>query len=175
MNNTGEQVPEDRIDVFGSAGNPTDFRLLGNVQAPPFGEHWTRRLAVTMRFDPGEAVRRAYLMERMFSKVRAALSDMRIRYFIHDENPRPGQSDRLVITHGWLEDGRVRSFEKRGPKRGDSYTVTTGEKFERPTFVCMELPGRKSGTRAGTDPLGRRTTGCWCAPRRGLIRSGFSH
>jgi hypothetical protein len=59
-----------------------------------------------------------------------------------------------VITHGWLEDSQIKSFEKRGPKRGDTYTVTTGEKFERPAFICMELPGRKSGTLAGTDPLG---------------------
>jgi len=154
MNNTGEQVPEDRIDVFGSAGDPTDFRLLGSVQAPPYGEHWTRRLPVTMTFGRRPPVRRAYLRIRMFNKVRAALSDMRIRYFIHDENSRPAQSNRLVITHGWLEDGRVKSYEKRGPKRGDTYTVTTGEKFERPTFVCMELPGRKSGARAGADPLG---------------------
>jgi hypothetical protein len=154
MNNTGEQVPEDRIDVFGSAGNPTAFRLLGSVQAPPYGEHWTRRLAVKMTFGRGQPVRRAYLRVRMFSKVRAALSDMRIRYFVRDENPRSNQSDRLVITHAWLEDGRIKSFEKRGPGPGDTYTVTTGEKFERPAFVCMELPGRKSGTRAGTDPLG---------------------
>jgi hypothetical protein len=154
MNNTGEQVPEDRIDVFGSAGNPTNFRLLGSVQAPPYGEHWTRRLAVKMTFGREQPVRQAYLKVRMFSKVRAALSDMRIRYFVRDENPRSTQSDRLVITHGWLEDGRVKSFEKRGPGPGDAYTVTTGEKFDRPTFVCMELPGRKSGARAGTDPLG---------------------
>jgi hypothetical protein len=88
MNNTGEQVPEDRIDVFGAAGDPTDFRLLGSVQAPPYGEHWTRRLAVTMTFERGQPVRRAYLKISMFSKVRAALSDMRIRYFIR-ENPAP--------------------------------------------------------------------------------------
>jgi hypothetical protein len=154
MNNTGIQVPEDRIDVFGSAGSPTDFRLLGSVQAPPYGEHWTRRLPVTMSFEDRQLMRRAYLKVRMFSKVRAALSDMRIRYFVKDGNPRPAQTDRLVITHGWLEGGRVHSFEKRGPERGETYTVTTGEKFERPTFVCMELPGRKSGIRAGTDPLG---------------------
>jgi hypothetical protein len=88
MNNTGEQVPEDRIDVFGSAGNPTDFRLLGIVQAPPYGEHWTRRLAVKMALGRGQPVRRAYLKVRMFSKLRAALSDMRIRYFTKDEQIR---------------------------------------------------------------------------------------
>ena len=154
MNNTGEKVPEDRIDVFGTAGNPTGFRLLGTVQAPPYGEHWTRRLAATMTFERKPPVRRAYLKIRMFSKVRAALSDLRIRCFIHDENPRPPESDRLVITHSWLEDGQAKSFEKQGLKSGDTYSVTTGDKFERPTFVCMELPGRKSGRRAGTDPLG---------------------
>lgn len=157
MNNTGEQVPEDRIDVFGSADSPTNFRLLGSVEAPPYGEHWTRRLAVKMNFADGPRVRRAYLKVRMFSKVRAALSDMRIRYFVKDENPRPAQTDRLVITHGWIEDGTTKTFEKRGPKSGDTYVVTTGERFERPAFVCMELPGRKSGIRAGTDPLGLNT------------------
>jgi hypothetical protein len=154
MNNTGEQVAEDRIDVLGSAHTPTGFRSLGSVQAPPYGEHWTRRLAVKMSFDDTQPVRRAYLKIRMFSKVRAALSDLRIRYFLKDERPRSAQADQLVITHGWIEDGRPRNFEKRGPKHGERYVVTTGGKFDRPAYVCMELPGRKSGMRAGKDPLG---------------------
>jgi hypothetical protein len=52
MNNTGEHVPEDRIDVFGAAGRPADFKLLGSAQAPPYGEHWTRRVPVSMDFPP---------------------------------------------------------------------------------------------------------------------------
>ncbi len=155
MNNTGEHVPEDRIDVFGAAGNPRDLHLLGSVQAPPYGEHWTRRLAVTMNFPRDEGtVRQAYLMIRMFSKVRAALSDLRIRYFFNDEKPQPAPLNRLVITHGWLENGQVRSSVKTGVRPGESYTVTTGSRFERPTFVCIELPGRNSPRRVLSDPLG---------------------
>ena len=156
MNNTGEHVPEDRIDVFGAAGSPSEFKLLGTVQAPPYGEHWTRRLAVSMDF-PRQGfppVRQAYLKIRMFQKVRASLSDLRLRYFFEDEIPRPASVDALVITHGWLEAGRPRSFEKRGVKPAESYTVTTGPQFEGPTFVCIELPGRKSPKRALNDPLG---------------------
>ncbi len=155
MNNTGEQVPEDRIDVFGAAGSPGSFRLLGSVQAPPYGEHWTRRLAATMNFPRSQGpVRQAYLKIRMFSKVRAALSDLRIRYFFDNEKPRPAPLEGLVITHGWLEGAKARSFEKTGVRPGESYVVTTGAGFERPTFVCIELPGRISPRRALSDPLG---------------------
>ncbi len=155
MNNTGEHVPEDRIELFGAAGDPRDFRLLGTVQAPPYGEHWTRRLGVAMSFPRNQgAVRRAYLKIRMFSKVRAALSDLCIRYFFDDEKPRPAPVEKLVITHGWLEGGQLKSFEKSGIKPGESYVVTTGEKFERPVFVCIEFPGRRSSKRALNDLLG---------------------
>jgi len=99
-------------------------------------------------------VRQAYLKVRMFQKVRASLSDLRLRYFFENEIPRPASVDALVITHGWLEAGRPRSFEKRGVKPAESYTVTTGPQFEGPTFVCIELPGRKSPKRALSDPLG---------------------
>jgi hypothetical protein len=159
MNNTGEHVPEDRIDVFGAAGPPVHFRLLGSVQAPPYGEHWTRRVAVSMDFPPERvpAVKKAYLKVRMFQKTRAALSDLRIRYFFEDEKSRLASLDRLVITHGWLEAGQPKSHEKRGVRTGESYTVTTGAQFERPTFVCIEFPGRRSPKRALSDPLGSKT------------------
>jgi hypothetical protein len=43
---------------------------------------------------------------------------------------------------------------KSGIQPGEAYTVTTGDGFERPAFVCIELPGRSSPRRASSDPLG---------------------
>lgn len=147
------QWHEDRVELCVAQSEPKDFRRIGGVRGGPYSGHWLRRLYREVDLPRARDVRTLYVRFDIFCRQRAAVSDCRFRTFFEDEKPKAPNLDGLVITHGWLEDGKIRTSRKRSPRPNETYTVRTGEKFQRPLFVCMQVPGR-AGARAESDPLG---------------------
>lgn len=150
-----QQWHEDRVELSVAADSPEGFRSLGRVHGGPYSGHWLRRLQRDADFPREQDVRRAYVRVDMFRKWRAALSDIRFRLYFEDIDASPAGPADLVITHGWMEGGSLRTSRHTGLSAGDSYTVECGAEFERPVYLCIENPGR-AGEIAGTDPLGLR-------------------
>ncbi len=144
---------EDKLSVSVAESEPQDFRPIGTVEGGPYSGHWLRRLYREVELPRSRRVRKLYVRFDIFCRHRAALSDCRFRLYFENERPRPAEADGLVITHAWMEDGELKTFQKTSPKPGESYTVRTGNGFQRPVFLCLELPGR-AGQKAQSDPLG---------------------
>jgi hypothetical protein len=148
-----QQWPEDQVHLSVAESEPTNFRRIGSVQGGPYSTHWNRHLYREVDLPRSRDVRTLYVRFEIFRKFRAAVSACRFRLFFEDEQPATSNVGDLVVTHGWREDGQVKTFRKTDLKPPDSYVVQTGEGFERPLFVCMEVPGRCSSV-ASDDPLG---------------------
>jgi len=81
------------------------------------------------------------------------MSECRFTLYVEDEKPDAFPETGVLVTHGWIEDGTVKTHAQTVRRPSERYTVATGAAFERPLFVCIEVPG-KAGPRAMSDPLG---------------------
>jgi hypothetical protein len=148
-----QQWPEDQVHLSVAESEPKDFLRIGSVQGGPYSSHWNRHLYREVDLPRSRDVRTLYVRFDIFRKFRAAVSACRFRLFFEDQQPPTPNVGDLVVTHGWLEDGQVKTHRRTNLKPPDTYIVHTGERFERPLFVCMEVPGRH-GSLASDDPLG---------------------
>jgi len=148
-----QQWPEDQVHLSVAESEPTNFHRIGSVQGGPYSSHWNRHLYREVDLPRSRDVRTLYVRFDIFRKFRAAVSACRFRLFFEDQQPPTPNVDDLVVTHGWLEDGQIKTCRRTDLKPPDTYVVQTGEGFQRPLFVCMEVPGR-CGILATTDPLG---------------------
>ena len=155
-----QQWHEDYVHLSVAENEPKGFRRIGTLRGAPYSEHWHRRLYREVAFPREKDVSTAYVRLDILSKQRAGMSECRFTIYFENEKPDTfGDTKRtsscprgLLVTHGWIEDGKVKTHAQTVRKRSENYTVRTGPGFQRPLFICMEVVG-KAGSRASSDPL----------------------
>jgi hypothetical protein len=127
----GDEAPATRNSMAYAADRPAEYRVLYEAKVPAGNAHWHYNADVEAQLDEPAKV--------LFLRYVGDPGVNRIRIYAHCLRETPCASSPVQITHGWREEGNLRTHSVRLEGAGIYDVVADGEPEDE--FIEIAVPG----------------------------------